>query len=334
MNTEKNPQKHLWRLVFIIFSIISFGTTGYYIIEDYRLLDAFYMTVITITTVGFQEVKPLDDAGKIFTAVLLFTSFGFFAYSISIMTSLVLDGKLFAYYRGIRYKKEIKKMKKHTIVVGYGRNGKQAVQELNLHNEPIIIIESSPILHETFSNNIKWIVGDATTDDTLLEAGIKEAKAIINALPNDADNLYISISAKILNPDINIISRASSESAERKLHAVGANHVIMPEKVGGIYMAGFVAQADLTEFLNHLRIDHYNPGILTEIDCKLINSSHSAKTVEGLLSNFNEINVLGVKLKNNDFVIAPIRTLTIAEINKIFVMGIKEEIELMKKALV
>ena len=175
-------------------------------------------------------------------------------------------------------------MKKHTIVVGYGRNGKQAIHELELYHEPVVIIDSNAIEQGTNTEHKKWVIGDATTDETLLEAGIMEAKAIINALPSDADNLYTSISAKSLNPNIMIISRASSESAERKLRAVGVSHVITPEKVGGIYMAGYVAQADLTEFMNHLRVDHSNPGILTELDCNQINQKHHQTNVETLLS--------------------------------------------------
>ena len=327
---NKITQSHLFKVIIFIVGIICIGTIGYSLTENYSLLDAFYMTIITITTVGFGEVKPLDDAGKIFTIFLLFSSFGFFAYSISVITSLVIDGKFAAYYRDLRIKKEIKKMKRHTIVVGYGRNGKQAIQELDLYHEPVVIIDSNVIVQETNTEHKKWIIGDATTDEILTEAGIKEAKAIINALPNDADNLYISISAKSLNPDIMIISRASSESAERKLRAVGVSHVIMPEKVGGIYMAGYVAQADLTEFMNHLRIDHSNPGILTEIDCHQINAKHHQTNVENLLSKEQNINVLGVKLNNNQFVIAPIRALAIGEIEKIFIMGTKKDIDELK----
>ncbi len=327
---NKITQNHLYKLIIFVAGIILVGTVGYSITENYSLLDAFYMTIITITTVGYGEVKPLDDSGKIFTIFLLFSSFGFFAYSISVITSLVVDGKFAAYYRDIRIKKEIKKMKKHTIVVGYGRNGKQAIHELELYHEPVVIIDSNAIEQGTNTEHKKWVIGDATTDETLLEAGIMEAKAIINALPSDADNLYTSISAKSLNPNIMIISRASSESAERKLRAVGVSHVITPEKVGGIYMAGYVAQADLTEFMNHLRVDHSNPGILTELDCNQINQKHHQTNVETLLSGEHNINVLGVKRNDGEYVIAPIRTLTIGEIEKIFIMGNKKDIEQLK----
>lgn len=330
---NRKTQHHLFKMIFFILFIFFAGTTGYMFTENYSFLDAFYMTIITITTVGFEEVKPLDDAGKIFTIFLLFSSFGFFAYSISVITSLVIDGKFAAYYRDLKIKKEIKKMKKHTIVAGYGRNGKQAVQELDLYHEPVVIIDSNAIAQETNTEHKKWIIGDATTDEILLEAGIMEAKAIINALPNDADNLYVSITAKSLNPNVMIISRASTESAERKLKAVGVSHVIMPEKVGGIYMAGFVAQADLTEFMNHLRVDHTNPGILTEIDCSHINTKHSQTNLETLLAKEQNINVLGVKLGDEQFVMAPIRALTIGEIEKIFIMGTKIEIEALKVKL-
>lgn len=323
-------KKRFIKLILIILIILFFGTSGYIIIEDFSFLEAFYMTVITITTVGFQEVKPLDDSGRIFTLILIFSSFGYFAYSISVITSLFIDGKLAIFYKDIKLRKEIKKMKKHTIVVGYGRNGKQAIHELSLHHEPVVVIDSNVNIQEQNSILKKWVIGDATTDEVLMEAGIQEAKAIIIALPDDADNLYISISAKSINPKIMIISRASSESAERKLKAIGVTHVIMPEKVGGIYMAGYVAQSDLTEFMDHLRVDHSNPGILAEIDCRLINERNQDSSVEALLSEKHQINVLGVKKNNKEFVIAPIRALAIRDIEKIFIMGTKDHIDELK----
>lgn len=176
-------------------------------------------------------------------------------------------------------------MKNHTIVVGYGRNGKQAIAELLLHHKQVVVIDNNPLIQDNIPDNLRWIVGDATQDDVLIEAGVKVAKSLIIALPSDADNLFISISAKNINSKIMIVSRASTESAERKLKAIGVNHVIMPEKVGGIYMAGFVAQEDLTEFLNHLRVDHNNPGILSELDCQEINSKFLNTNVETLFSS-------------------------------------------------
>lgn len=224
-------------------------------------------------------------------------------------------------------------MKNHTIVVGYGRNGKQAIAELLLHHKQVVVIDNNPLIQDNIPDNLRWIVGDATQDDVLIEAGVKVAKSLIIALPSDADNLFISISAKNINSKIMIVSRASTESAERKLKAIGVNHVIMPEKVGGIYMAGFVAQEDLTEFLNHLRVDHNNPGILSELDCQEINSKFLNTNVETLFSSREEINVLGVKLKDGTFVIAPIRSLAIDSIEKIFIMGTHSDIENLKKWL-
>jgi voltage-gated potassium channel len=328
-----NTIYQIQKILLILFSILLFGTFGYWIIEDYPPLDALYMTVITLTTVGYGETHPLSDSGRIFTMILLMISFGFYAYCLSLITLVIVEGNFSNYYRLRKTKKEIKKMKNHTIVVGYGRNGKQAVSELLIHNKAVVVIDNNNMLEENSTNKLKWILGDATNDECLMEAGIKDARSIITALPSDADNLYISISAKSINPNIMVVSRASTESAERKLKTIGVDHVIMPEKVGGIYMAGYVAQGDLTEFLNHLRIDHNNPGILAEIDCKMIHEKHLNTNIESLFSTKEEINVLGVKLPDQSFVIAPIRSLTIRDIRKIFVMGTHDDIEALKKWL-
>ncbi len=334
MREERHSKSYEFqKIIIILLIIISGGTIGYVVLEGYPFLDAIYMTIITLTTVGYSEIHPLTDIGRIFTMILLMISFGFYAYCLSLITLIIVEGNFSNYYKNRKTKKEIKKMKNHTIVVGYGRNGKQAVAELLLHNETVVVIDNNNILQEDLSKKLKWIIGDATNDDSLNEAGIIEARSIIVALPSDADNLYISISAKSLNPQIMIVARASTESAERKLKTIGVDHVIMPEKVGGIYMAGYVAQADLTEFLNHLRIDHNNPGILAEIDSKIINKEHESTNIESLFSKREEINVLGVKLKNHSFVIAPIRSLTIYEVEKIFVMGTHNDIEALKKWL-
>ncbi len=334
MNQTKHTKSYqLQKIAFILVTIISGGTLGYIVIEGFPPLDALYMTIITLTTVGYSEIHPLTDSGRVFTMILLMISFGFYAYCLSLITLIIVEGNFSNYYKNRKTKKEIKKMRNHTIVVGYGRNGKQAVSELLLHNETVVVIDNNTILQEDLSKKLKWVIGDATNDDSLSEAGINDARSIIVALPSDADNLYIAISAKSLNPKIMIVARASTESAERKLKTIGVDHVIMPEKVGGIYMAGYVAQADLTEFLNHLRIDHNNPGILAEIDSKLINKEHSNTNIESLFSQKEEINVLGVKLKNHAFVIAPIRSLVIHEVEKIFVMGTHNDIESLKKWL-
>ncbi len=311
-----------------------FGVLGYIILQDYNLIDAFYMTVITITTVGFREVKQLDDVGKIFTSILLLFSIGSIAYSLSIISSVVFEGKLKMYFRDVKNRKEIKKMKNHTIIVGYGRNGKQAAHELKLHKENYLVIDSDVKIGEDITDKTKWMHGDATIDEVLIEGGVKDAKALISALPNDADNLYITVSARGLNPKIRIISRASSESSERKLHAAGANYVIMPEKVGGIYMAGFIAQPDLAEFMNRLRIDHDTPGRLMEIDCSLIPENLLEKTIKELqIKTTSGVNIVGIKLIDDNYIINPVSTTKIKQSSKLFVMGTDEQLKQLYKIL-
>ena len=193
------------------------GTTGYHFIEGFSLIDALYMTVITVSTVGFREVHDLSVTGKLFTIFLIVISLGTFAYAISTFTSLIIEGRLLSILKGYRTK-SVLKMENHIIVVGYGRNGQQVVKELLPHKHHILVIDlNKDISNRQVDKNVHFIAGDATNDLVLMNAGIKKAKALITSLPLDADNLFVVLSARSLNPGITIISRATDESSEKKL---------------------------------------------------------------------------------------------------------------------
>jgi len=162
-------------------------------------------------------------------------------------------------------------MKNHVIVVGYGRNGKQTVSELLAHKNQCLVIDNNhEIVLDNREKGITFYEGDATEDETLMAAGIKDAKALIATLPTDADNLYIVLTARSLNPQLTIISRATSESAERKLRMAGVDRIVMPEKVGGAHMAKLVARSDIVEFLDYLSVRGSAPTTIQEIECKCI----------------------------------------------------------------
>ena len=166
-DNESNKKKIL-QVIVILLIIIIFGTIGYCIIDDYPIFDALYMTIITLTTVGYSEIQPLSDGGRLFTMVLLLISFGFYAYCLTLITLIIVEGKLSSFYKNILIKKEIRKMKNHTIVVGYGRNGKQAIAELLLHHKQVVVIDNNPLIQDNIPDNLRWIVGDATQDDVLM----------------------------------------------------------------------------------------------------------------------------------------------------------------------
>lgn len=224
-------------IAIILLMLIGFvGIMGYMMIEGFSLLDAAYMTLITVATVGFKEVKPLTDEGKLFTIFLIIFSFGIFAYSLSTITSYFVEGRLKTLFSRTRNTGGIRSMKDHIIVVGYGRNGQQTAHDLLDNKQNVVVIEKSRDLIEAHeSDKIKFVEGDAIEDHILENAGIYKAKAIVTTLPIDADNLYVVLSARSFRPDLHIVTRASHDSSVKKLMTAGASHVVMPEKVGGTY---------------------------------------------------------------------------------------------------
>lgn len=309
------------------------GTIGYMFIEDYRLLDALYMTVITLATVGFREIHPLSDAGKIFTILLVISSIGTYTYAISVLTSQFLEGKINNIFRHYRTKSNVKRMKNHVIVVGYGRNGKQAVQELVDRKHPYIIIEMDRelILHESEKGTI-FMEGDATDDQTLIQAGIENAIALITTLPNDADNLFVTLTARTLKKRLNIISRASNESAERKIKTAGANHVIIPEKVSGTHMATMVLQPDIVQFLEHLSIEGDATTNLVEVMCNKLPEEYKNKTINEIdIRKLSGANIIGFKTETGELIVNPNADTVLLPNTKLFVLGNAEQILKMRK---
>src|SRR3989339_435755 len=190
-------------MAFLIMMII-IGVSGYVFIEGYSFSDALFMTIITISTVGFREVQPLTEPGKIFTIFLIIFSFGIFAYAVSTFTRYVVDGVFHNFFKINKVRRKIDKVKDHVVICGYGRNGKQAAMELLDHNVPVVIIENKDEEIEKIieDNRLLFIQGDATRDEVLLSAHIDKAKALITTLPNDADNLFVVLSTKEVNPNL------------------------------------------------------------------------------------------------------------------------------------
>lgn len=238
----------------MVFLSLFIGTLGFVLIESYPWLDAWYMAVITLASVGFGEVHPLSDAGRIFTSFLILFNVGLFAYSISTITSVFAEGGLTKLMNNFRMERHIAALRGHTIVCGYGRHATEVAQELAKQNIAFVIIENKSekvdaLRHET---NYLFIEGDATHDDVLEYAGIRYAEALVVTLPSDADNLFIVLSARQMNPGMRIISRANNEADERKIRRAGANHTVVPERIGGFYMATLVNKPDLVEFFTLL----------------------------------------------------------------------------------
>jgi voltage-gated potassium channel len=251
---KKVFQSKIYVAILLLLAVFMAGVFGYRFISDYSWIDAFYMTVITVTTVGFGEVAPLDDVDKLFTTVLILSSIFILAYAISVITEYMLSKNNIGNLREKRMHKIIDSMKDHVIVCGFGRNGKQTAEKLINYNKPFVVVENDHEVVDKYAENILFVEGNASDDEVLQEAGLEHASTLICALPSDADNLFIVLTARQMNPNLRIISRATEETSYKKLKLAGADNVILPEKIGGDHMASLVVVPDLVEFLDNLSV--------------------------------------------------------------------------------
>ncbi len=333
MNLSRNFNLILAILLLLLIGVV--GISGFMMIEGYTMLEAAYMTTITVATVGFSEVRDLSDEGRLFTIVLIILSIGIFAYSISTITSYVVEGRLRSLFEGTKKNNEVKKMKDQIIVVGYGRNGQQTVHDLLLLGKPVVVIEKD---HETIlshqSTKVVFIEGDATEDEVLERAGIQKAEALITSLPIDADNLYVVLTARSLCPNLKIISRASHDYSEKKLKTAGASHVVMPEKVGGTFMASLVAKPDLAEFFHHLSIEGSEGVNLVEVVCSDLPDEFQGKTIHDLsIRRLTGANIVGFRTPEGQYIINPGGDTVMLPNAKLFVLGTPDQIEKVKKII-
>jgi len=316
----------------ILLSIITIGTECYIHIEDFTFTKAIYMTVITIGTVGFKEVRPLSPEGMWFTVTLIIISIGFFAYAATFLAKYFSEHILSRYSNKKIMEKKIAKMQNHVIVVGYGRNGSQAVEELLTHNIPVVVIENRPKVIEYIKQNpkIAYVEGDATSDTALLHAGVERAKALITALASDADNLFVVITAREMNPKLQIISRASAVTNDRKLKLAGADNVILPDKVGGQKMAKLVIQPDILEFVENIMLKRTGNISLYEISCKKIHNI-GAKTIQELgIKEKTGVNIVGVRNPIGEYILNPEPSYLITHNTMLFVLGTSNQVQILK----
>jgi len=230
--------------------IILFGTLGYVILEGYSFLDGLYMTVITLTTIGYGEVRPLGEMGRIFTILLITTGLAFVLSQLAYLGEYIIDGRLLKIYWRHRVRKQLSKIENHYIICGYGQMGKIIVQELRSKNVPVVVVDNSEEEGVKLTeNNIPHIIGDATEEDTLLSAGILKAKGLVAVVSKDTDNVFIVLTARDLNKDLFICARASTAGAEKRLLKAGADRVVSPYVSGAKRIASNILRPTVTDFI-------------------------------------------------------------------------------------
>jgi voltage-gated potassium channel len=321
----------------VLLLIIFFGIMGYIIIEGYSFLEALYMTTISITTAGFNEIRPLSDEGRVFTIFLLLTSWATFAWVITRITQFVVTGEINQYFKTRKNMKAVTELNHHVILCGFGRNGQQAARTLKNHNMDFVVIEKEKESLEKalpFFPELIYLIGDGTDDDLLKKAGIDKATALITALPADADNVFIVLSARGLNQKLQIISRASDESSYPKLRKAGADNVIMPDKIGGSHMATLVSKPDVIEFMDFLSSEDGESVNMESVPYELLPPSIKDKPLKVVMEwNKTGVNCLGIKNREGKFIINPPDETLVTEGCKVIVFGTRSQIADMKNNL-
>ncbi len=240
-------------LLFLL--ILSFGTVGYHYVEGMGFFESFYMTIITISTVGFSEIKQFSEAGRVITIIVIVTGIGAGTYTLGQLTKILLEGELRAVLGRRKLEKNITKLKDHWIICGFGRIGKIICDELAADGIKFVVIEQDAAKTEGLDARYLYLNMDATCEDALEAAGIHRAKGIVTAVYSDADNVFITLTAKGLRPDVFVMARASEAANEGKLLRAGATRVLSPYQIGGSRMAQVIKRPTVVDFIDMATMD-------------------------------------------------------------------------------
>ncbi|WGH76841.1 potassium channel protein [Tenacibaculum tangerinum] len=326
-------QSRLYKAVTFSVLIVSVGVLGYILLFGYSVVDAIYMTIITISTVGFGEVHPFGTGEKLFTIGLIISSLFIFGYAVSSFSEYLISGQFFHQIKIKKVQKRIEQLNGHTIVCGYGRNGKQAISKLESYKKEVVVVEKfESMVKQIEARGVLAIEGDATLDETLVRAGIMKAANLITALPSDADNLFVVLTAKQLNKNCKVISRASKETSYSKLKIAGADNVIMPDKLGGSHMASLVVTPDVIEFVDRLTIEGETTANLEEVVINDLPERYIDKTILDLdLRRRTGCTVIGYRTPNKDYIINPEASVKLEAGGNLIVLGRPEQIKTLRE---
>ncbi len=318
----------------ILLGTISFGTIGYYFIEDMSVFDAFYMTIITISTVGFSEIIPLSIYGRVITIIMISTSISIGAYSIGIIVKMFIEGELSRGFGRIKLEKQILKLKNHFIICGFGRIGKVICTELAYDNIDFVVIEQDESAIEELKNkNFLYLQTDATTEEALIEARIMKAKGLVTSVKSDANNVFITLTAKGLRPDIFIMSRTSDVKNVDKLKRAGASRVVSPYYIGGRRMAQILKRPTVVDFIDIATMDS-QLGLMME-EAKLGPGSNliGKNLIESNLRKDFGVIIVAIKKLSGEMIFNPMPSERFEAGDVIVVLGKKDDLRKMNEVL-
>ncbi len=330
---QKNQISKLFIALGLYLASMVIGVWGYHSIEQYSFVDSVYMTMLAISTVGFGEVKTLTTEGKIFTSVYILFNLCILAYIVSVISRYLFEGELKQIFNNYMSDRELKKMEGHVIVCGYGRNGQRACEELAKEGYQFVIIDPNEenILSRSEGKPVNYIIGDATDEANLINANITKAYALITAVPRDSINVFVTLTARELNKDLYIIARATLDSTISKLRTAGANKVVLPDAIGGRYMADLVSKPQIIDFLD-LISGADGELKLVEINIGNFRPEYKNKSIVEMQPRANSgVNILGYKAPKSTFIFNPPADISLGEEGILMVLGKLHEIKLFKQ---
>ena len=321
-----NRFRRLLPTLIMLFVVVIVGTIGYRLIESWSFLDSLYMVIITLFTVGFQEVHALSPLGKLFTIVIIVAGVGVAVYAGTQLVEIIIEGEILGYSRRRKMDKKIKDMKNHYIICGYGRTGHQVGAEFDAARVPYVVVDRKQGIEEQLGpRNIPYIVGDITSDENLIKAGIKSARGLITTADSDVANLYVTLSARVLNPNLYIVARASEIETENKLVMAGANRVIAPYYISGKRMAALATRPVTSDFLDMVMHGESLEFSLNEVtipnNSPLINKTIS----EAEIRHKSGALVLAIRRADGTFDLQPDSSSPIAKGDTFVVIGTQEQ---------
>jgi len=315
--------------------IFVFGTLAYMLVEGWDFFDSLYMVIISLTTVGYGEVHPLTRDGRIVTSVLLIVGVGTFFYLAGAVVQLMIEGHIQNIFGRRWMRRTIEKMQGHTIVCGYGRIGAIVAREIIAEGHDVVVIERShQLIDDLEQKDTPFVSGDATKDDILLAAGLKNAKALVSALTDEAANVYVTLTARQINPDIYIVARSDSPDHSQRLIRAGANQVLFPHLYGGIRMAQSVLRPTVLGFMD-LAMRGDNEDLQMEQLTLSTESPVAGKDLIGSkLRQLYNIIVIGIKKPDGKLLFNPQPQLVLEAGDTLILVGNKQSLAAMQREIV
>ena len=303
-------------------------------IEGWNFSDSIYMTIITLSTVGYGEERTIGPAGRIFTILLILFGISIMAYIIGLVTETLVESAVRSILGRRKLSKKIKFLKNHYIICGYGRIGRIICKELIRHSISLVVIEKKELQQELEQDNILYIINDATREDTLIEAGVEKAKGLVSVLSSDPENVYVSLTARSLNPDLFILSRAEHLTSEAKLLAAGANKVILPYSIGARRMAQAILRPAVSDFIESTIHDYSFELNIEEIMVGEDSHLNSFTLVDSGIRQEMDIIIIGIKQKDGKMLFNPSSQTKIQSGDILIAMGKYNDLERLRKVCI